>query len=316
VLQLHQICCVLERDPILMQMSQCGEGVCELLPGIGKIQGPWVQGNCLHPPPGIGGAFCLPISVENLAIATALDVLDPFVMTPRALSQDNLATGACRTTSPDRDIGTLGAVVLFQPDPAAQGTGGKLGIAPGHATPRSVQTNNSGGVRLGTQATVPPEDDNINAPPNLTQIEMEDGGNGGGGWDPGAIAQGERGQEEGGMVTVRDIKGEEDLACQVLHPCDNQLIVVFGDSIHCNNGCHLDGGIADNGVWQGRYNCVVSHPHPMYNPPKGGFGQQVVAMLAREFRGIRKQKWNLERALIFAACVLRKSPGVIHARDI
>jgi hypothetical protein len=49
------------------------------------------------------------------------------------------------------------------------------------------------------------EDNDIDAPPNLTQIETEDGGNGGGGGDPGTVAQGERGQEEGGTVRVRDI---------------------------------------------------------------------------------------------------------------
>jgi hypothetical protein len=65
------------------------------------------------PPPGTGGTFCLPISIKNLAIATAPDVPDPFATTPRALSQDNLATGAHRTTSPDGDIGMSGAVVLF-----------------------------------------------------------------------------------------------------------------------------------------------------------------------------------------------------------
>jgi hypothetical protein len=36
----------------------------------------------------------------------------------------------------------------------------------------------------------------------------------------------------------------------------------------------------------------------------------------REFGGVRKRRWNSVRALIFAACVLRKSPGVIRARDI
>jgi hypothetical protein len=163
---------------------------------------------------------------------------------------------------------------------------------------------------------VPSKDANIDVPPNLTQIKTEDGGNGGGGGDSGAAAQGERGQEEGGTVRVRVIEREEDLARQVLHPCNNQLIAVFGNSIHCNDGRHLDGGIADNGVWQGRYAHVVSHPHPMYNPPKGGVGQRAVATLAREFRGVRERKWNLERTLIFAACVLRKSPGVICARDI
>jgi hypothetical protein len=268
------------------------------------------------PPLGMGGAFCLPISMENLTVATAPDVPDPFAMTPHALSQDNLATGARRTTSPDGDIGTLGAVILFQPDPVAQGTGGRSGIAPGHATPKSIQTNNSRGLGLGTQATVPSEDEDINAPPNPTQIEMENKGNGGRGGDPGAVAQGERGQEEGGTVRVRDIEGKEDLAHQFPHPCDNQLIAVFVDSIHCNDGRHLDGGIADDSVWQGWYDRAVSHPHPMYYLPKGGISQRIVATLAREFRGVREQKWNSERPLIFAACVLRKSPGVIGERDI
>jgi hypothetical protein len=44
--------------------------------------------------------------------------------------------------------------LVFQPDPAAQGTEGRLGIAPGHATPGDVQTDNSKGVGLGTQVTV------------------------------------------------------------------------------------------------------------------------------------------------------------------
>ncbi len=285
-------------------------------PGLAKFRNRRSDAIVCPPPPGMGGAYCLPISMENLAIAMAPDILDPFMMRPCALGQDNLATGACRTTSPDGDIGTLGAVVLFQPDPAAQGTGGRSGIAPSHATPRSIQTDDSGGVGLGTQATVPSVDDDIDAPPNLTQIETEDGGNGGGGGDPGTVAQGERVQEGGGMVRVRDIKGEEDLACQVLHPCNNQLIVVFGDSIHRNNGCHLDGGIADNGIWQGWYDRVISHPHLMYYPPKGSIGQRVVVTLVREFRGVCERKWNSECALIFTACVLRKSLGVICARDI
>jgi hypothetical protein len=55
---------------------------------------------------------------------------------------------------------------------------------------------------------VPSEDDDINAPPNLTQIEMEDGGNEGGEGDPGAVAQGGRAQEERGTVRVRDIEGK------------------------------------------------------------------------------------------------------------
>jgi len=106
------------------------------------------------------------------------------------------------------------------------------------------------------------------------------------------------------------------LACQLLHPCDNQLITVYGNMIHCNDGCHLDGGIANDGVWQRRYNPVVVHLHPMYNPPKVGVGHRVILTMMREFTGVCECKWNSERALIFAACVLRKSPGVIHACNI
>jgi hypothetical protein len=97
---------------------------------------------------GWGGAFCLPTSMENPAIVTAPDVPD-LALTPQTLSQDNLARGAHCTTSPDRDIGMLGAVVLFQPNPTAQGTEGRSGIAPGHATPGEVQTDNSGGIGFG-----------------------------------------------------------------------------------------------------------------------------------------------------------------------
>ena len=73
--------------------------------------------------------------MKNPAIMMGPDRQD-LALTPHALGQDNLATGARRTTSPNRDLGTLGVMVLFQPDPAAQGTEGRLGIAPGHANPR------------------------------------------------------------------------------------------------------------------------------------------------------------------------------------
>jgi hypothetical protein len=165
---------------------------------------------------------------------------------------------------------------------------------------------------FGSQATGASNDGTNNAPPSLTQGETVDGGNKGEErGDPGPTAQG-----EGGMVRARDVEGEEDLGRQVRHACDNQLIAVYGDSIHRNDGRHLDGGVANNSIWQRRYDRVVVHPHPMYNPPKGELGQRVVLMMAREFGGVHKRRWNSERALIFAVCVLRKSPGMIRSRNI
>ncbi len=61
---------------------------------------------------------------------------------------------------------------------------------------------------------------------------------------------------------------------------------------------------------------MVAHPHPMYNPPKGGVGHRVISTMVREFTGVRERKWNSKHTLIFAVCVLRKILGVICARDI
>jgi hypothetical protein len=105
-------------------------------------------------------------------------------------------------------------------------------------------------------------------------------------------------------VRARDVEGEEDLGRRILHACNNYFVTLYGDSIHHNDGRHLDGGVADDSIWQRRYDRVVAHPHPMYNPPKGGLGQRVVSTMVREFGGVCERRWNSKRALIFAACVL------------
>jgi hypothetical protein len=208
--------------------------------------------NRSNPPPGMGGLFCLPISAELPALGTGLDPLalpwSPLILT-QDLEEDRLA---------DEPNDTLEALALFQPSPVAQGDERRSGNTTDHTT------------TLGTQATGASDDDS-DASPSLTQYETvddttqsetEDKGNDGGGGNPGTNARG-----EGGTVTMRDFEGDKDMARQVLYPCDNQLIAVYGDTIHRNDGRHLDGGIADDKVWQGRYDRVVSHPHPMYNPP-------------------------------------------------
>jgi hypothetical protein len=147
----------------------------------------------------------------------------------------------------------------------------------------NAHTGTINAAELGTQATGASDNGTNDAPPSKTQGKMVDGGNKGEErGDPGPIAQG-----EGGTVRARDVKGEEDLGRQVRHACNNQLVAVYGDSIHRNDGRHLDGGVADDSVWQRRYDRVVAHPHPMYNLPKGVLNQWVLLTMAREFGGIR-----------------------------
>ena len=85
---------------------------------------------------------------------------------------------------------------------------------------------------------------------------------------------------------------------------DQKLPKVFGDTIHRNDGRHLDGGIADNQCWQRRYDTVVANTHTLYLPPQGRIGAAVITQFAAELRGVRERKWNSERPLTFAACIL------------
>ncbi len=57
-------------------------------------------------------------------------------------------------------------------------------------------------------------------------------------------------------------------------------------------------------------------PPSNVQPAKEGLCHRVVSTLAGGFRGIRERRWNSKRALIIAACVLWRSPGVICSQDI
>mmetsp|Transcript_37598 Transcript_37598/g.78753 ORF Transcript_37598/g.78753 Transcript_37598/m.78753 type:complete len:131 (+) Transcript_37598:157-549(+) len=64
------------------------------------------------------------------------------------------------------------------------------------------------------------------------------------------------------------------------------------------------------------YNKVVSHPHPMYSPPKGKVGNLFLTRFTAELRKVRARETNLERAMIFPACILWKEPGIRSAKEI
>jgi hypothetical protein len=234
----------------------------------------------------MGGLYCLPTSADTPANAAAHDPQGA-AGAPLLLTQDGL--GGDRHVDAANDDALM-ATAPFRSPPAAQGTKQRFGNATDHTAVNDAltgnisnvdnahtgtigdtnealtsATNNVDAAKLRTQATGASDDGTNDAPPSLTQGETVDGGNKGEErGDPGPIAQG-----EGGTVRARDVEGEEDLGCQILHACDNQLVTVYGDSIHCNDGCHLDGGVANDSVWQRRYDRVVAHLHPMYNPPKG-----------------------------------------------
>ena len=97
---------------------------------------------------------------------------------------------------------------------------------------------------------------------------------------------------------------------------DRKLRAVYGDTIHRNDGRHLDSGIANDAVWQARYDAVVANPHQLYLPPQGKIGAEVVSLMTAELRGVRERKWNSERPLVLLACILRRKHGCVKAKDI
>ncbi len=97
---------------------------------------------------------------------------------------------------------------------------------------------------------------------------------------------------------------------------DRKLQAVYGKTIHQNDGRHLDGSIANDAVWQARYDSVVANPHQLYLPPQGKIGAEVVSLVASELRGVHERKWNSKRPLILMACILRRKHGCVKAKEI
>jgi len=78
-----------------------------------------------------------------------------------------------------------------------------------------------------------------------------------------------------------------DLPGSKVNAADQLLDSVFGDYPHQNDGCHLDGGITNDALWQRQWKCIAQLNTSLYAAPKGKVGQRFVSTLAAEFRGVR-----------------------------
>ena len=56
---------------------------------------------------------------------------------------------------------------------------------------------------------------------------------------------------------------------------------VYGDWVHGNPGTHIDGGITDDGKWQGSWRDLASMTSQRYEAPCGKVGRQYVNALVR-----------------------------------
>jgi hypothetical protein len=88
---------------------------------------------------------------------------------------------------------------------------------------------------------------------------------------------------------------------------DRKLHGVFGDTIHHNNGRHLDGGIGEDEdrKWQRLHERVVAARLPLYSLPNGRWAKRFLAMQTALWRNVQERGCNSEKACVFAPLILR-----------
>jgi hypothetical protein len=116
------------------------------------------------------------------------------------------------------------------------------------------------------------------------------------------------------LVVVPDVN--TDLPGYQPTAADLLLDTIYGDHVHDNDGTHLDGGIANDAFWQGRWKRMAQLATTRYLVPKGKVGGRFLTILISEFQGVRDPRWNSEHPLVFVATVLQTTPGVRRAKDI
>ena len=97
---------------------------------------------------------------------------------------------------------------------------------------------------------------------------------------------------------------------------DLGLREVYGDLVHRNPGTHLDGGVAEDGLWQGWWRDLAVMPSRRYEAPSGKVGRRFVNALVGELRGIPDRRWNSERFIVFQTVTLQRARHVTASQDI
>jgi hypothetical protein len=78
----------------------------------------------------------------------------------------------------------------------------------------------------------------------------------------------------------------------------------------------LDGGIADDELWQNYWRRLIVYHSLTYDAPTGAVGRRFADMLAVILEGISSRKRNAERFIVFQMLILQRSRVVTSAKDI
>jgi hypothetical protein len=111
---------------------------------------------------------------------------------------------------------------------------------------------------------------------------------------------------------------EADPRLQQLTTADRGLLGIFSNTIHLNDGTHLDGGIGatEDAMWQRLYNRVAACSLPLYDLPNSRWAHRFLMMLTNLWVGVIQWRWNLERPLVFHAVILCRVRGITHFHNV
>ena len=118
-------------------------------------------------------------------------------------------------------------------------------------------------------------------------------------------------KEFGQIKKITDTRGKSHV-----YLVDRLLDKVYGDHIHQNPGTHLDGGVADDFLWQSYWRQLVEYTPSFEDTPTGALGKRLVGYFAKHLEGIMKQKWNGEKLIVFSQVIYQRSPGIKRAKDV
>jgi hypothetical protein len=109
-----------------------------------------------------------------------------------------------------------------------------------------------------------------------------------------------------------------DPGLQRLTAADRRLLGIFGDTIHLNDGTHLDSGIgaAEDAKWQRLYNRVAACSLPLYNLPNGQWAHHFLTTLTNLWVGVIQRCWNLEWPLVLKVVILHRVCGITQFHDV
>jgi hypothetical protein len=98
---------------------------------------------------------------------------------------------------------------------------------------------------------------------------------------------------------------------------DRKLDEVYGNHIYQKLGEYLDGGVANDLMWEDYWECLVVYPSKTFTIPTGAVGRWFIKEMPQQPEDIIKQKCNSEKFIVlYQMVILQRVSGINCFSDI